>query len=192
MPSQALAFGEILVGGVVLTMGITGKGPREVIGGQATSIEPLGGSSKLTAFDTSGGGNGGTPGGGFAGAEGSFPLSAKDARKLRGTVNFEGTQVAAWIYPFLKYARLKGWKGHVTSGYRSAAEQARICSETSGPCATPGKSNHQGKRFPRGAIDVEGAEELAAILKGIPGGSLLKWAGAVDDVHFSFPHGGSY
>lgn len=190
MPSQALAFGEILAGGVVVTMGITGKGPREVLGGQATTIEPLGRGLDVAMTSS----NGGTPGGGFAGqnAAGSFPLSARDARKLRGTVNFEGTPVAAWIYPFLVYAREKGWKGSVTSGYRSAAEQARICSETSGPCAPPGKSNHQGKRFPRGAIDVEGAEELWAILKAIPGGSLLKWAGAADDVHFSFPHGGSY
>ena len=31
----------------------------------------------------------------------------------------------------------------VTSGFRSTADQARVCRQTTGPCATPGRSAHQ-------------------------------------------------
>jgi hypothetical protein len=182
--SQALAFGELLVGGVLLTMGVSGKSVREVLAGEAKGIGPIGGGSTSSTVAYH-------PGAGTQTGTATPPLDRAGARQLRGTVDFEGTPVAAWIYPYLKYARLKGWKGTVTSGYRDRAEQADACAHTSGPCATPGQSNHQGKRFPRGAVDVTNAEELAQILSGLAG-SLLKWAGSADPVHFSFPHGGSY
>lgn len=39
--SQALAFGELLVGGVLLTAGITGHSVRDVLGGRSSPIKPL-------------------------------------------------------------------------------------------------------------------------------------------------------
>jgi hypothetical protein len=109
-----------------------------------------------------------------------------------GEVNFEGKKVAAWIAPALHYARDHGWKGKVNSGYRSFAEQTRIYNSGVRPAAKPGTSNHEGAKFPRGAVDVSEAEQLSTILKDSPYASKLVWAGGKDPVHFSHPHGGSY
>lgn len=112
--------------------------------------------------------------------------------KAAGTGVFQGHPVALWIIPILKWAQAHGWHGTVNSGYRSAAEQARICATGVKPCAEPGKSNHQGVVFPSGAVDVSDAAQLSTILKSGPYGNILVWAGAKDPVHFSHPHGGSY
>jgi hypothetical protein len=109
-----------------------------------------------------------------------------------GVASFEGKQVAAWIAPALDFARARGWKGTVRSGYRSRADQERIYRSGVRPAAKPGTSNHEGTEYPRGAIDVSDAQTLARILKGTKYGKRLKWAGAKDPVHFSHPHGGSY
>jgi hypothetical protein len=114
----------------------------------------------------------------------------KGTRHLKGTANFEGHTVAAWIAPWLHYARKHGWKGQVNSGYRSYAEQAAIYASGVRPAAKPGTSNHEGKDFPRGAVDVSEAEQLARILR--RAGAPLRWAGGKDPVHFSHPHNGSY
>lgn len=39
--SDALAFGELLAGGILLTMGVSGRNVREVLAGKAGSIEPV-------------------------------------------------------------------------------------------------------------------------------------------------------
>lgn len=109
-----------------------------------------------------------------------------------GTVDFEGTKVAAWIAPELKWARAHGWTGKVSSGFRSFQEQTDIYNSGVRPAAKPGTSNHEGTEFPRGAVDVTNAQQLADILRRKPGGSALSWAGAKDPVHFSHPHNGSY
>lgn len=101
-----------------------------------------------------------------------------------------GNQIAAWIAAELDMARQLGWKGTVTSGYRSPADQRRVCAQTSGPCAAPGQSRHQGKNFPNGAVDVSDYNGLNRILRKM--GSPLKWAGAKDLPHFSIPSGGSF
>lgn len=41
MPSQPLAFGELLVGGLLVTMGVTGADVRDVLGGKASHIKPV-------------------------------------------------------------------------------------------------------------------------------------------------------
>lgn len=110
----------------------------------------------------------------------------------KGTTNFEGTQVAAWIAPALQYARQHGWKGSVTSGFRSFADQTRIYNSGVRPAARPGTSNHEGSQFPRGAVDTSDAAQLSAILKNSPFRKKLVYAGSKDPVHFSHPHGGSY
>lgn len=109
-----------------------------------------------------------------------------------GVANFEGTQVAAWIAPILKYARQKGWSGSVSSGYRSFADQQRIYNSGVRPAARPGTSNHEGSDYPRGAVDVSNAEQLHRILRNSPYANTLVWAGSKDPVHFSHPHNGSY
>lgn len=115
--------------------------------------------------------------------------------KQAGVATFEGKKVAAWIAPLLQYARENGWKGTVTSGYRSDAEQKAIYDRGTRPAAKPiseggGGSNHSRTGYLQGAVDVSDAATLDRILR--RKGSRLKWAGAKDPVHFSVPRGGSY
>lgn len=117
---------------------------------------------------------------------------AQPDTSVKGSRNFEGTPVAAWIYPILVYARGRGWKGSLNSGVRSFADQTRIWNSGVRPAARPGTSNHEMTAFPGGAIDVNGAQQLHQILQGSPYKNILVWAGAKDPVHFSHPHGGSY
>jgi hypothetical protein len=124
-------------------------------------------------------------------SQGSGTPSAK-APTATGTVNFDGKPVAAWIAPALAYARQHGWKGRVNSGYRSFAEQTRIYNSGVRPAAKPGTSNHEGTKFPRGAVDVSDAQGLSRILQGSKYAHLLVWAGAKDPPHLSHPHNGSY
>jgi hypothetical protein len=122
---------------------------------------------------------------GGGGGSGGAPASG-----AKGTATFEGVRVAAWIKPELEYARRHGWKGKVTSGFRSLADQTRIYNSGVRPAAKPGTSNHEGADFPRGAVDVTDAPTLSAILR--KKRSPLAWAGSRDPVHFSHPHNGSY
>ncbi len=126
------------------------------------------------------------------GTHSTFVPPGADVTKVKGLAHFGGHQVAAWIAPILKYAQAHGWHGTVSSGYRSFAEQKQIYDSGVRPAAIPGQSNHEGSEFPRGAVDVTQAQELANILKGSPYASALQYAGAKDPVHFSHPHGGSY
>jgi len=105
-----------------------------------------------------------------------------------GVAEFDGKPVASWIKPLLEYARQKGWKGTVNSGYRSDAEQTRIYRSGVRPAAKPkalggGGSNHSLTSFLHGAVDVSDPETLNKILKAK--NSRLKWAGNADKVHFS-------
>lgn len=114
-----------------------------------------------------------------------------DPKAVKGTANFEGHEVAAWIKPYLVYARKRGWKGTITSGFRSFAKQTEIYNSGVRPAAKPGTSNHEGSEFPRGAVDVSDAVGLDRILRKYPNRKLI-FAGSKDPVHFSYPHGGSY
>lgn len=110
-----------------------------------------------------------------------------------GVTTYEGKQVAAWIVPILQCAKSNGWNGTVTSGYRSVADQRRVCATGVKPCATPGTSHHQGTAYPDGAVDVSNAAQLSAILtSGKCNANGLVWAGSKDPVHFSVPRGGGY
>jgi hypothetical protein len=137
----------------------------------------------------------GVPKGGIdlgTGPDGSMVNPHASPTHTKGVANFEGHKVAAWIKPALEYARQRGWKGTVESGYRSFADQTRIYNSGVRPAAKPGTSNHEFTAFPGGAIDATEAEHLAHILKTSPYSKLLVWAGSKDPVHFSHPHNGSY
>ncbi len=53
MSNQPVAFGELLVGGILVTMGVTGSSVREVLTGKASTIKPVtpsgGGSAAASA-----------------------------------------------------------------------------------------------------------------------------------------------
>jgi len=53
MASQPLAFGELLAGGILLAMGVTGSSVREVFAGDAGKIKPVQGSSGSSGGSTS-------------------------------------------------------------------------------------------------------------------------------------------
>lgn len=111
---------------------------------------------------------------------------------VKGIARFEGKPVAGWIAPILEYARKHGWAGSVTSGFRSYADQKRIYDSGVRPAARPGTSNHEGTKFPRGAVDVSDAQQLARIIQHSPYAHTLIYAGGKDPVHFSHPHNGGY
>lgn len=130
-----------------------------------------------------------------AGAPSAAPVSAGTGAadtSAKGTVLFGGKTVAAWIAPALQAARQNGWKGAVTSGYRSFADQTRIYNSGVRPAAKPGTSNHEGTTFPRGAVDVTDPQGLSRALQNTPYARKLQWAGGKDPVHFSHPENGHY
>ena len=103
----------------------------------------------------------------------------------------DGVRVAPWIHARLLWARRKGWQGRVVSGWRSSQEQRALWEsfqrgERPGPVARPGESNHEGLRWPRGAVDVTQPEVLAAVLEDQPRHwRKLRWYGPGDRWHFS-------
>lgn len=143
-------------------------------GGNSTATEPT--NTKTGPAEPSGGAKG---------------TGRTSARGLVKWTNPDGTTklIAKWIYFELKRV---GWHGYIESGYRNYQEQVETCDTGVQPCAAPGTSNHQGKVFPKGAIDVRRTEtaELSAKLQAVH--SPLVYAGSKDPVHFSHPHNGSY
>lgn len=104
----------------------------------------------------------------------------------KGLTTFDGKPCCKWVAEELQWARNHGWKGTLTSGYRSYQDQVRACRETSNPCATPGTSNHEGKKYPKCAADVTNEAELNRILSKKPGRRLYYTGKAIGDApHFS-------
>lgn len=107
----------------------------------------------------------------------------------------DGHYVATWIEPIIHHAREHGWKGSVTSGYRSYEAQAALYKRyvDSGfnnryIAAKAGQSNHQGVLYPRGAIDVSQPQAFRDAIRDWHGEHKLRWAedvGLADTVHFS-------
>ncbi len=94
--------------------------------------------------------------------------------------------IADWIIPVLQWAYLHGWKGTVTSGYRTFYEQAQL-NAAGAYSAKAGLSNHETTRYPGGAVDVTSSSQLIEVLRNYPGplklvGGVL---GPVDPEHFS-------
>ena len=100
--------------------------------------------------------------------------------------NPRGKPIADWIIPILEWAYQHGWRGTVTSGYRTFYEQAQL-NAAGAYSATAGFSNHETTRYPGGAVDVTHPAGLITVLHGYEGplkliGGVL---GAVDPEHFS-------
>lgn len=100
--------------------------------------------------------------------------------------NPRGKPIADWIVPVLEWAYQHGWRGTVTSGYRTYYEQAQL--NAAGAFSAPaGLSNHETTKYPGGAVDVTEPSQLIAVLRGYTGpmkliGGVL---GPVDPEHFS-------
>jgi hypothetical protein len=94
--------------------------------------------------------------------------------------------IADWIIHVLQWAYLHGWKGTVTSGYRTFYEQAQL-NAAGAYSAKAGLSNHETTKYPGGAVDVTNSAQLIEVLRDYPGplklvGGVL---GPVDPEHFS-------
>jgi hypothetical protein len=98
---------------------------------------------------------------------------------------FDGKTVRSDFAKQLAWARAHGWKGSVTSGYRTKAQQLAAAKHyglqhyPNGPLA----SNHVRNK----AVDVTDPAELDKILRRYPGKRTLIWGGPVigDAPHFS-------
>lgn len=103
-----------------------------------------------------------------------------------GFGTFDGFTVANWIIPELRYARAHGWKGHITSGYRSHAHNV-----------AQGRtyfSEHERSDYPHGAVDFGGFVDPAGLAnreaflratRGYRGPHLIRPQGFRDDGHLS-------
>jgi hypothetical protein len=94
--------------------------------------------------------------------------------------------IADWIIPVLQWAYLHGWRGTVTSGYRTFYEQAQL-NAAGAYSAKAGLSNHETTKYPGGAVDVTNSAQLIEVLRNYAGplklvGGVL---GPVDPEHFS-------
>lgn len=102
-----------------------------------------------------------------------------------------GKPIDNWIQPILAWAWAHGahdWS--VTSGYRTPAQQI-AAGDAYGTSHYAGGnvlgSNHVKPNYPGGAVDINNAPALNAILQGYPNKPTLVWGGPVigDEVHFS-------
>lgn len=170
---MSLALGMVTVGAALIYMAFSNSSLAELVRGEPTEqpADKFAGTDALAsdlATDVAGG---------------------ADAMNAKGVGTFDGKPVAKWIIPWLKKSRQAGWDGSVTSGYRTPAYSEQLCIRMCGEPSCPGRcagrsSNHSGKVYPHGAVDVSDYTNFARIQRQI--GSPLKNAlGSSDPVHFS-------
>ncbi len=115
----------------------------------------------------------------------------KAAAKASGVTRYDGVPVAAWMVPYLQWARANGWRGRLVSGWRDPNYSRSLCMRMCGEPSCPGRcaglnSNHVGSAEPRGAIDVSEYTHFAALMRRCPlEPRIFNALGARDPVHFS-------
>jgi Putative peptidoglycan binding domain len=108
-----------------------------------------------------------------------------------GVATFDGRPVAAWLKPYLEWARQNGWKGTLNSGFRDPAYSEKLCMSMCGAPSCPGRcagraSNHAGSSNPSGAIDVSDYVTFGQLMRRCPySPRIFNALGAQDPVHFS-------
>jgi peptidoglycan hydrolase-like protein with peptidoglycan-binding domain len=117
-------------------------------------------------------------------------VAKQSAKPRAGVVKFEGRPVAAWLVPYLTWARQHGWQGTLSSGYRSPAQSEQYCLRHYGAPSCPGKcagrtSNHSGRIKPHGAIDVTHYDQFAALMRKCPYSPRIFNDLPLDPLHFS-------
>jgi hypothetical protein len=113
------------------------------------------------------------------------------AAPRNGVAMFDGRPVAAWLKPYLDWARQNGWKGTLNSGFRDPAYSEKLCMSMCGAPSCPGRcagraSNHAGSSNPSGAIDVSDYVTFGQLMRRCPySPRIFNALGAQDPVHFS-------
>jgi hypothetical protein len=113
------------------------------------------------------------------------------AAPRNGVAMFDGRPVAAWLKPYLDWARQNGWKGTLNSGFRDPVYSEKLCISMCGAPSCPGKcagraSNHAGSSNPSGAVDVSDYVTFGQLMRRCPySPRIFNALGAQDPVHFS-------
>lgn len=117
------------------------------------------------------------------------------ARRLTGVSTFDGRPVAAWLIPYLLWARThkvngRLWVGQLVSGFREPAYSEHLCFTMCGHPSCPGRcagrsSGHSQKERPRGCLDVSDYAHFAAAMRECPYEPRLFNDLPIDRVHFS-------
>jgi hypothetical protein len=122
--------------------------------------------------------------------------AAQLSRKPRvGVDTFDGEPVAAWMKPYLVWARDHGWTGTLNSGWRDPAHSERLCYDICNAPRCPGKcagrtSNHSGHVKPAGSIDVSNPAQFGELMRKCPyDPPLINRLGAKDPWHYSVTGG---
>jgi hypothetical protein len=111
-----------------------------------------------------------------------------------GVTRFEGKPVAKCAVPYLNYARSRGWRGGVNSGWRDPNYSRQLCIQMCGAPSCPGRcagtaSNHVGNSCANFAIDVSDYYTFGNIMRTMPLRAgmrrIFNALGARDPVHFS-------
>lgn len=114
----------------------------------------------------------------------------KAALAAQGVTKYDGVPVAAWMVPYLQWARENGWKGRLVSGWRDPAYSESLCyrmcgrPSCSGMCAGRA-SNHSGSAKPHGALDVSDYETFGRLMQRCPYEPKLFNRLPRDRVHYS-------
>ncbi len=112
------------------------------------------------------------------------------AAPAAGVGTFDGRPVAAWMLPYLQWARAHGWQGSLTSGYRTPEYSEHLCMGICGAVRCPGRcagrtSNHVGRVKPQGSIDVSDYIRFGELMKQCPHSPRIFNNLPSDRVHFS-------
>ena len=107
-----------------------------------------------------------------------------------GVATFDGRPVAAWMKPYLTWARKHGWHGTLSSGWRSPEHSEHVCRQKCGAAKCAGtcagrSSNHVGRVRGQGAIDVTHPAEFARLMRTCPYTPRIFNDLPADPVHFS-------
>lgn len=113
------------------------------------------------------------------------------ASRTSGVATYDSVPVAAWLVPYLDYARNHGWRGRLVSGWRDPHYSQTLCFRICGQPSCPGRcaglaSNHVGSDKPKGAVDVSDYARFGTIMRQCPLSPRIFCAlGSSDPVHFS-------
>ena len=117
-------------------------------------------------------------------------LAAKTAATSAGVAQFDGKPVAAWMKPYLDWARAHGWRGTLNSGYRTPEYSEHLCRGICGAPSCPGRcagrsSHHSIRVKPGGAIDVSDYVKFGELMRQCPYSPRIYNNLPSDRVHFS-------
>lgn len=113
------------------------------------------------------------------------------ASSATGVTRYDGVPVAAWMVPYLQWARAHGWRGRLVSGWRDPNYSRALCMRMCGRPSCPGRcaglnSNHVGAKKPHGAVDVSDYTVFGKLMQRCPlEPKLINRLGVRDPVHFS-------